>query len=137
MEKINIPIFKLIALNKLAIERIYPVQIQIGKTIYETLQTPHNYEISNFFLKLLKTEEQCNIEEFTLDGKAHFSVKTFILKKYNCVGVAFQPPSHLSSKFEEIFEMIPYSLTIFKEIYENNEIDYKFITSNASGRSHR
>ncbi len=92
------PTFRLLALNHVAKERISPVEIEVGKTINESLKEPHNKLIAEFFANVLITGKSAFVDEFSLDGKASFSIHAFPLKR-NCVAVSFDQCKSIHLKF--------------------------------------
>jgi hypothetical protein len=96
------PIFRLHALNKPAQDRISPSNIQVGRTIFESMQNPYATEISRFFANVLITGKSKEIPKFLLDKQVQFSLSAFPLQ-YNCIAVCFEPVKQVFWKFHGNF----------------------------------
>lgn len=127
------PCFRLISLNEEAKKRINPVELEEGKTIFETLKEPKNREISQFFYQVLKKGEE-SIDQFSLDGKAHFSIKVFPLSS-DCIGIYFNERKINQNIYKWTFDYQPNKMTIFHKPKAENE--YYWVDSNFAAKQIR
>lgn len=160
---INEPTFRLVGMNKQAREKLNSSHIEVGLILHEMLRESHADQVAATFFTVLQNNKEISLDQFTLDGKAQFSVKITPFK-YNCVGVMFGNPKakardkrekekeellpqshvppmnysiHAEEIFKQAFEYNPMMLAILKRVDIGNKIDFQSIITNAAGRSAR
>lgn len=162
-ETTNEPTFRLIGMNKQARDKLNSPHVEVGLTLGEILRESNAQQIASTFSNALHTNKEISVDQFSLDGKAQFSVKITPFK-FKCVGVLFGNPKtsksrdkhkekedlltqsqipsmnysiHSEEIFKQVFEYSPVLMAIYKRVDIGNRIDFQFMISNAIARSFR